>query len=136
MRLSPQIRPATRRFGRWNGTTRDPRELIRAFGFRGSYSGRMKRSRVPFVTAVYEERVTWEPSAKVAGTAASDGASKHFECDLCGTDCEGSPFSSGLLVWFRGDEMRVDEPPLCEECASRITIGAAVKWAIEGEEEG
>jgi hypothetical protein len=32
--------------------------------------------------------------------------------------------------------MRVEEPPLCEECASRITMGAVAKWAIEGEEEG
>lgn len=86
----------------------------------------MKRKRVPFVTAVYEERVT-KPDAEER---------KHFECDLCGQDCEGTPSGSGLLIFCRGDELRIDEPPLCEECASRITIGAVVKWASEGEEEG
>jgi hypothetical protein len=60
----------------------------------------------------------------------------HFECDFCGKYTEGIPAGSGLMLWHRGDEMRIDEPPLCEECASRITIGAVVKWALEGEEEG
>lgn len=96
----------------------------------------MKRSRVPFVTAVYEERVG--PVVRSPAPPFDDLADppKHFECDLCGQDCVGTPAGSGLLLWCRGDELRIDEPPLCEECASRITIGAVVKWASEGEEEG
>ena len=92
----------------------------------------MKRSRVPFVTAVYEERLANSTAEKSAAIAPMP----HFECDLCGKDCEGAPTSSGLLLWFRGDEVRVDEPPLCEDCAGRLVIGAVSKWAIEGEEEG
>jgi hypothetical protein len=38
-------------------------------------------------------------------------------------------------MWWRGSEMRYDEPPLCEECASRITMGVVSKWAVEDEEE-
>lgn len=96
----------------------------------------MKRKRVPFVTAVYEERVTSPPVQYAASGEPEPELRKHFECDLCGLDCEGTPSGSGLLLWSRGDELRIDEPPLCEECASRITIGAVVKWASEGEEEG
>ena len=41
-----------------------------------------------------------------------------------------------ILVWTRGDDVRYEEPPLCEECASKITIGALLKWELEEEEEG
>jgi hypothetical protein len=92
----------------------------------------MKSSRAPFVTAVYEECAATRPSVE----PLEDARKQHFVCDFCGKDCEGAPSGSGLLLWFRGDEVRVDEPPLCEECASRVTIGAASKWALEGEEEG
>lgn len=43
---------------------------------------------------------------------------------------------SGLLLWTRGEELRLEEPPLCEECALKITIGALIKWESEEEEEG
>lgn len=59
-----------------------------------------------------------------------------YECDSCGKSCEGPPAGSGLFIWTRGDEVRYEEPPLCVECASRITIGALVKWSWEEEEEG
>jgi hypothetical protein len=92
----------------------------------------MKHARVPHITAVYWERVL-EPGAM---SAEQEESKQTFECDLCGEVCNGSPFSSGLMVWFRGDEMRIDEPPLCEDCSSRVTMGAVAKWASEGEEEG
>lgn len=63
-------------------------------------------------------------------------APKTYDCDLCGESFEGVPGGSGLFLWTRGEELRVEEPPLCEECASRITIGALMKWEIEEEEEG
>jgi hypothetical protein len=63
-------------------------------------------------------------------------APKTYECDLCAGAFEGPPGGSGLLLWTRGDELRFEEPPLCEQCASEITIGALMRWQIEEEEEG
>lgn len=107
-----------------------------------------RSSRPPFVSAVYEEcragsgattsatlNTTHKP-AQSATCLGTEGSSPQFKCDLCGKRIDGLPAGSGLLLWHRGDEMRVDEPPLCEKCASRVTIGAVVKWALEGEEEG
>jgi hypothetical protein len=59
-----------------------------------------------------------------------------FECDVCGRHFNGEPASSGLFMWSRGDEIRYEEPPLCEECASKVTLGALLSFEIEGEEEG
>ena len=90
----------------------------------------MKRPSAPLITAVYTEHVP------VAVEQSADADKKQtFECDLCGNVCEGVPAGSGLMLWFGGDEMRVDEPPLCEDCSSRITMGAVSKWVTEGEEE-
>ena len=88
----------------------------------------MRRPLAPFITVSYEElpRVTSEPPAAKAS----------YCCDLCDQACDGSPAGKGLLLWWRGTEMRFDEPPLCEECARSITIGAVSKWALEDEEEG
>ena len=59
-----------------------------------------------------------------------------FECDACGKWIDGEPGGAGLFVWTRGDEVRYEEPPLCEECASEIAVGALVRWDSEEEEEG
>ncbi len=59
-----------------------------------------------------------------------------FECDACGKWFQGEPSGSGLFLWTRGDEVRYEEPPLCEACASEITVGALVTWETEDEEEG
>lgn len=61
---------------------------------------------------------------------------KSFVCDACGRSCEGAPGGSGLFLWTRGDEVRYEEPPLCEECASEITVGALLRWDVDEEEEG
>jgi len=37
---------------------------------------------------------------------------------------------------LRGEEVRYEEPPLCEECAREISVGALVKWDNEADEEG
>ena len=62
-------------------------------------------------------------------------ARREFQCDGCGKTFEGLPGGSGLFVWTRGDETRFEEPPLCERCAARITVGALTKWSLEEEEE-
>jgi hypothetical protein len=59
-----------------------------------------------------------------------------FACDACGELFHGPPAGSGLFLWTRGDELRFEEPPLCEECAMKISIGALIKWESEEEEEG
>lgn len=62
-------------------------------------------------------------------------APRTYECDACGRHFEGAPGGAGLLVWTRGEDVRYEEPPLCEECASEITIGALMKWELEQDEE-
>jgi hypothetical protein len=60
-----------------------------------------------------------------------------FDCDQCGQHFKGTPAGSGLFLWTRGDETRFEEPPLCEECAMRSSVGALFKWDVEdGEDEG
>ena len=59
-----------------------------------------------------------------------------YDCDVCGDFHEGEPYGSGLLIWTRGEEVRYEEPPLCEECALRVTVGALMRWEAEEEEEG
>ncbi|HEY2409873.1 MAG TPA: hypothetical protein VGI10_27900 [Polyangiaceae bacterium] len=71
-------------------------------------------------------------------TTAEHGAPAtvdQFECDQCAGRFDGPPHGSGLFLWTRGDEYRVEEPPLCEACALKISIGAVIKWEAEDEEE-
>ena len=56
-------------------------------------------------------------------------------CDACGKPIEGEPGGAGIFVFSRGDEVRYEEPPLCEHCGYAIGITAMVRWAEE-EEEG
>jgi hypothetical protein len=60
---------------------------------------------------------------------------RSYRCDGCGESFEGYPWGAGLFMWTRGDETRFEEPPLCETCATKITIGALVKWSTEEEAE-
>jgi hypothetical protein len=77
--------------------------------------------------------VEQEDPAAASGVGA---VSRSYECDACGDSFEGEPAGAGLFLWTRGDEIRYEEPPLCEQCASRITVGALLKWDTEDEEEG
>ena len=78
------------------------------------------------------------PETEESSNARSGGArhGRGFECDACEKWFEGEPFGAGLFLWTRGDEVRYEEPPLCEGCASEITVGALMKWDAEDEEEG
>ena len=90
--------------------------------------------------------MTAMPSRAAAAVLAQDEApselapgaerQKSYECDACGRSFEGEPAGAGLFLWTRGDEVRYEEPPLCEDCASEITVGALVKWDAEDDEEG
>jgi hypothetical protein len=59
-----------------------------------------------------------------------------FDCDVCGQHFASEPAGSGLFMWTRGDEVRFEEPPLCEECANNVTLDALTRWFVEEEEEG
>lgn len=80
------------------------------------------------------------PEGEPEHTPASPGPGEvrrlqGYDCDFCARHFEGPPAGSGLFLWSRGDEYRFEEPPLCEECALKISVGAALQWENE-EEEG
>lgn len=63
-------------------------------------------------------------------------------CDACNSplpareDGEAYPLSGhGTYLWTRGDEVHLEEAPLCSACASAIGMTALARWEIE-EEEG
>lgn len=55
-------------------------------------------------------------------------------CDACGEDIEGDPAGSGLFLWTRGEEVRFEEPPLCERCAYAIAVGGSLSHEVDDEE--
>ncbi|RYZ05517.1 MAG: hypothetical protein EOO73_19905 [Myxococcales bacterium] len=59
-----------------------------------------------------------------------------FDCDMCGEHFDGEPAGSGLFMWTRGEEVRFEEPPLCEACAQNVTLDALTRFEVEEEEEG
>ncbi len=75
------------------------------------------------------------------GAAAADGCAevsaegRSYVCDACGETCSGAPGGSGLFVWTRGDEVRYEEPPLCERCAVALSTTAMLGWSLEDDEE-
>jgi hypothetical protein len=82
-----------------------------------------------------------EPKAIIHQFDTSDLAppvpepSAGFDCDVCGGHFDGDPAGSGLFMWTRGDEVRFEEPPLCDGCAQNVTLDALTRWEVE-EEEG
>jgi hypothetical protein len=58
-----------------------------------------------------------------------------LRCDACDAALEGEPAGRGLYMWTRGDEVRFEEPALCEDCATAIGVTALAQWDVE-EEEG
>jgi hypothetical protein len=76
------------------------------------------------------------PEVQPGKDAAGEEQAKGFQCDACGNWFDGEPGGAGLFLWTRGEEVRYEEPPLCDSCASEIAVGALVKWDSEEEEEG
>jgi hypothetical protein len=58
-------------------------------------------------------------------------------CDLCGAHIAASDDGAprGLYMWTRGSDVRWEEPPLCDACASAIGITAVGRVAVEDEDE-
>jgi hypothetical protein len=67
--------------------------------------------------------------------ASESSEVRSYECDRCGASFDGEPGGAGLFVWHRGEEVRFEEPPLCEECAKTVTMLAFACCLVE-EEEG
>ncbi|MBN2193784.1 MAG: hypothetical protein JW751_13290 [Polyangiaceae bacterium] len=56
---------------------------------------------------------------------------RSYTCDVCGATFDGAPGGSGLLVWTRGDEVRYEEPPLCDACAVAVSTTAMLGWDLD-----
>lgn len=74
------------------------------------------------------------PIALRASLEPEDEKKAPVSCDACGEPIEGSPAGSGLFLWTRGDEVRYEEPPLCERCAYAIAVGGTLQLGSEDEE--
>lgn len=74
------------------------------------------------------------PTTARKASVDDEVAPKAVRCDACGEEIEGAPAGSGLFLWTRGEEVRYEEPPLCERCATSIAVGGMLQW--EPEEEG
>ena len=71
----------------------------------------------------------------VAMAALSAPPDEPTRCSVCDdVVAEGEPIASGLMLWSRGDELRIDEPPMCGGCAATIGISLFARWT-SGEEE-
>jgi hypothetical protein len=77
-----------------------------------------------------------EPEESLQSRRSETRPAKHFDCDVCGKGFDGEPAGSGLFLWTRGDEVRYEEPPLCEECAMKVSVGALLSYEDDEEEEG
>lgn len=76
------------------------------------------------------------PRAVVAQAEPAEApGQREYECDMCGSSFSGSPGGSGLLLWTRGEEVRYEEPPLCETCAKKISTRAMMLFNWDEEEE-
>ena len=88
-------------------------------------NARARRERVPGRSTVATHRALFDEA-------------NERRCDLCGAQlAEGvEDGGSGLYVWTRGDEVRFEEPPLCETCGPELALAASRRFLEEEEEEG
>ena len=68
----------------------------------------------------------------VAMAALQQRSQKTPRCHLCEQHIEGDPAATGLFMWTRGDETRLEEPPLCSGCAAAINMTALARWRFGG----
>ena len=76
-----------------------------------------------------------DSEATASLVAQRDAEHEEAACHACDEPIEGEPGGHGLFMWVRGDEVRFEEPALCDRCAVAIGIKALTTWAVE-EEEG
>jgi hypothetical protein len=93
------------------------------------------------LTASAAAQATQPADARVASHDALFASREDARCDACGatlpeSDEDGySVPGRGVYLWIRGDEVRLEDVPLCASCASAIGMTALARWEIE-EEEG
>ncbi len=56
-------------------------------------------------------------------------------CSVCDAEIIGEPAGSGLLMWTRGDDIRYDEPPICDDCSKTLHVTAYARWQVEYDDE-
>jgi hypothetical protein len=66
----------------------------------------------------------------IALAALRDREREEVRCSLCEDVIDGSPPSTGLMMWTRGDDIHYDEPPLCSGCAASISVHAWTRWQL------
>ena len=54
-------------------------------------------------------------------------------CNLCELPIVGAPIASGLFMWTRGDDVRYDEPPLCNACFGALCVTGQPMWPFDDE---
>ena len=64
-----------------------------------------------------------------------EAGAAELRCDACDAAIDGEAPGRGLYMWTRGDEVRFEEPALCDSCATAIGVTALAMWSVE-EEEG
>lgn len=59
-------------------------------------------------------------------------------CAVCESSLANTeePATRGLLVFARGEEVRYEEPPLCDACGAAIGVTQRRLWDLEDDEEG
>jgi hypothetical protein len=79
---------------------------------------------------------------RVVSHEALFAAKRETRCDACGAvlaeEDDEDNFGvegRGAYLWARGDQVTVEDAPLCASCASAIGMTALARWEIE-EEEG
>jgi len=50
-------------------------------------------------------------------------------CSVCDEVISGR-HSTGLFMWTRGDDVRFDEPAVCDICSSAIGVAAYYRWCV------
>jgi hypothetical protein len=70
-----------------------------------------------------------DPDGLAGGRSAADGLAGGRSAADYGVA------GSGMYLWARGGEVRIEAAPLCPSCASAIGMTALARWEIE-EEEG
>lgn len=116
----------------------------RASDERRGAGGSTERPPAALLSSTHELTASSErPSVLVAAADAEAIAARsalvpvlELRCDACDRPLVGEAAGSGLFLWWRGGELRVEEPPLCERCAVAIGVSAQLGFDGGDDEEG